>query len=97
MLTFLSINLSAPPSITSHVKKVTVMENENLTLHCNATGKPKPLVIWKKSGGASEETYFTDTLRIPQVNRNDSGAYECIAVNAAGETSSITHIDVFCK
>lgn len=39
-----------PPQITAGPSPVTVMMNEPVTLECNATGTPAPVLLWLKDG-----------------------------------------------
>ncbi|NXE58195.1 ROBO4 protein, partial [Casuarius casuarius] len=56
-------------------------------------GHPEPRVAWRKDGvpldvasGRYEVSH--GKLRVAQARRSDSGAYVCVATNAAGERES---------
>ena len=77
-----------------------------MTLSCNATGDPAPLIVWTKGGsiisksGNPRISFKGDnkTLTITNVSRNDSGQYRCVANNSAGEAiSSAATLNVQCK
>lgn len=77
-----------------------VLEGDNVTLPCQATGNPEPVVWWTWRGQvignvttASGERYLIDedgtlnkssNLTIVFVEKNDSGIYGCWAQSAAG-------------
>ena len=97
--------IAVAPQITVHPQNATTTEGENVTLSCNATGDPAPLVYWTKSGSiisissGPRISFGADnkTLTIMNVSRGDSGQYRCVANNSAGENISITAtLDVQC-
>ena len=69
-------------------KNTTAFVNDNLWLHCNATGDPKPKISWSKEeqgGDKLDEERFIEhangTLHIKNVRLEDQGGYYCIAAN----------------
>ena len=92
---FLFLHHKEPPVITNPMKQLTLIENETLSLYCNATGRPEPLVLWQKVNATNQ--VHANPLHIAQVKRNSSGSYECVAVNGAGTAFAITHVDVQCE
>lgn len=69
-------------------KNTTAFVNDNLWLHCNATGDPKPKISWSKDeqgGDKLDEERFIEhsngTLHIKNVRLEDQGGYYCIAAN----------------
>ncbi|XP_028942606.1 opioid-binding protein/cell adhesion molecule homolog, partial [Antrostomus carolinensis] len=71
-----------PPQIVNISSDITVNEGSSVTLMCLAFGRPEPTVTWrhlsgKGQGFASEDEY----LEITGITREQSGEYECSAVN----------------
>ena len=73
------------------------IEGSNVNLQCTATGNPPPNItwIWQDTGdviGNIEQLILFD------VQRNQTGFYQCRAWNGIGNSSiSTCHLDVFCK
>ncbi|MEE6496324.1 hypothetical protein FKM82_002300 [Ascaphus truei] len=71
-------------------KKVIV--GKSLTLECEATGHPLPLITWLKDGVPVEASlnirllYNGKKLQIKNTLELDHGQYTCVATNIAGET-----------
>ncbi|KAM4642152.1 hemicentin-1 [Discoglossus pictus] len=72
------------------VKKVIV--GKSLTLECEATGHPLPLITWLKNGVPVEVSsnihilYNGKRLELRNTAEYDHGLYTCVATNTAGET-----------
>uniref|UniRef100_A0A8C2ZIX1 Neurotrimin n=1 Tax=Cyclopterus lumpus TaxID=8103 RepID=A0A8C2ZIX1_CYCLU len=79
--TSVHILVQVPPKIINLSRDIVVNEGSNVTLMCQASGKPEPSVSWKliySSGDlASEDEY----LEIPSISRQRAGTYECTAIN----------------
>ena len=77
------------------IEKQTIMEGHNLTVVCNASGIPAPVVTWFKVGGGmtinGSELVFTNT------SRTQAGEYRCEASNQCGNASEVATIEVRCK
>ena len=78
----------------------TVVEDDNITLTCNASGKPDPSVTWTKLG-RSEVLSNTSLLTIVNVSRPGTPdhmiQYQCTASNGVGTPSTATvNITVHC-
>lgn len=73
---------------------MTVIENEQLILHCSATGNPVPKITWIKDN----KTVGTgDTLSF-EAHRNQSGKYWCSADNGLSEAvDASAYLDVHCE
>ena len=78
------------PDFDVRPKNTTAFVNDNLWLHCNATGHPKPKISWIKDeqgGDKLDEERFIEhsngTLHIKNVRLEDQSAYVCIAANRA--------------
>ena len=72
----------------------------DVTLNCNVTGVPKPLLVWKKEGELvanssrftvtsdnSGETFISSQLQIKRISREDIALYSCISWNRGGVRS----------
>ncbi|KZC11696.1 Lachesin [Dufourea novaeangliae] len=90
------VDVLVPPDILSSGTsegEVSVLEGENATLSCNASGRPPPRVLWRreKSGfilmrGLHDPLIPVDSpsgekLELTRVDRRQMGAYLCIARN----------------
>ncbi|XP_015603649.1 lachesin [Cephus cinctus] len=87
--------LVAPDILTSGTSEgeVSVLEGENATLSCKASGRPQPLVLWRREKnkfilvrGLHEQlervdSAFGEKLELARVDRRQMGAYLCIAKN----------------
>ncbi|XP_068734685.1 igLON family member 5-like [Montipora capricornis] len=86
--------VSEPSSIDPFTKK-NVIEEEDLTIRCEATGTPPPNVSWVKTSDgvriSGKQLVFT------YINRNEAGEYRCEASNLCGNASESVEIDVFFK
>lgn len=87
------------PVIVFFPGNITVLESEkhNVTLFCNATGRPTASLSWIR---VSDETTGVsgNTLRIQTVDRTDRGEYRCEGNNGVGNAASKTaYLDVQCK
>ena len=72
-----------------------VIEGQNVTLSCNASGFPAPTVYWVKT---SNGVRFNETeLVFTNINRSEAGEYKCVASNPCNTTTELAHVDVQCK
>lgn len=89
-----------PPLITQHTHKLLVLEGQAATLKCKAIGDPGPLIHWvapdDRLVGNSSRTavYDNGTLDILITTSQDSGAFTCIAANAAGEATATVEVSI---
>ncbi|XP_060056373.1 hemicentin-2 isoform X2 [Erinaceus europaeus] len=80
--------ITLPPSLSGPV-----LLSAPVRLTCNATGTPRPMLIWLKDGnpvsteGTSSLQVFPGgrVLTLASARTSDSGSYSCVAVNAVGE------------
>lgn len=86
--------VAVAPSLTTAPSNQTVLESDEGTFQCIATGNPTPKITWTKDGmtvGSGE------ILRFP-VSRNQSGKYWCSAENGFKATvNASAYLDVHCK
>ena len=78
-----------------------VNEGADLSLFCNATGKPTPSITWTKvleNGTDGEKMFVGNYLDIIRIRRTASGIYRCTTYNGIGNpVNSSLHINVICK
>ena len=77
-----------------------------MVLSCDADGNPVPTISWTRNGSpvnSSDSSTISISpdkkqLTITNVNRTDSGEYQCVASNIHGNaTSNAATLDVQCK
>ena len=79
----------------------TPLLNFYFRLECHVIGNPTPEVMWLMDGQIihpedGEATFEQDvaTLLLEDAMSEDSGKYECVATNSAGEARSSCHVQV---
>ena len=95
MFTSSLLCLLAVPSSIQPIQNVNITERRDLTLVCNVSGNPLPMVSWIKVGGdmstSGSELVFTN------ISRTQAGEYMCEASNLCGNASETASIEVQCK
>ena len=86
--------LTVPSSIQA-IPKQTIIELENLTVTCEASGIPAPSVSWVKVG--SNERTNRNELVLTNISRSQAGEYRCEATNPCGNASESVTVDVQCE
>ncbi|CAG0915669.1 unnamed protein product [Notodromas monacha] len=81
-----------PPRISDVVEPIVANAGETLKLPCPVDGEPYPMFEWFKDGEslimADDRIRATKNgLRIKEAEVDDSGIYECKAVNGFGQVS----------
>ncbi len=94
------------PKITDHPESQTITEGDgDVTLSCDASGSPAPELSWTRNGSPVETSNNSrislsnnnKSLTITNVNRADSGKYQCVASNKLGNATSNATLDIQCK
>ncbi|XP_068187881.1 neurotrimin isoform X2 [Antennarius striatus] len=73
--------VQVPPKIINLSRDSVVNEGSNLTLMCQASGKPEPTITWKLISSSVDLGSEDEYLEIPSISRQRAGTYECTAVN----------------
>ena len=63
-----------------------------MTVSCNASGMPSPMVYWIKVDGG--ERFNRSELVFTNINRTQAGEYRCEASNQCGNASETATIKV---
>ena len=82
------------PSSIQAIDDKTVTEGDNLTLMCNVSGMPPPMVSWMTPNVQRHSGYM---LNVVNINRSQAGEYKCEASNECGNATETATIDVQCK
>ena len=73
-------------------------ETQNVSIACNATGRPSPLITWSKLVGSLAKDGIKaqgGTLKINNVTRKEGGIYICKAENILGSATDTAQLMVF--
>ena len=97
--------ITVAPLITTQPQGGLVYEGDNVTLSCNASGKPVPTITWTRNGSVLTSSVprisfgaESRELTITSINRADKGEYRCVANNSEGNvTSDAATLDVQCE
>ncbi|XP_032380766.1 hemicentin-1 isoform X2 [Etheostoma spectabile] len=98
----IDLQVYVSPSIAESHTNVTVTVNVQTTLSCEATGIPKPTVSWMKNSRVintdqNENMYrllSSGSLVVIAPTVEDTGVYECVVSNEAGEDSRFINLTV---
>ena len=90
------------PSVDVNPTSSVVVEGQNVTLSCNASGKPYPRLTWTKVGGLGQVLSQTSTLIVNNASRtvtaNNMIQYQCTADNGVGHpATAVANVTVHCK
>ncbi|XP_046374424.2 uncharacterized protein LOC124147724 isoform X3 [Haliotis rufescens] len=96
---------SVVPMFLTKFTKSVIKVGDKLLLECDIIGSPEPGINWTKDGRPLREDCpynemydgRTAKLEIEDVTTDDSGKYECIAVNEAGRVSLDASVTVQVK
>ncbi|XP_035516418.1 basement membrane-specific heparan sulfate proteoglycan core protein-like [Morone saxatilis] len=87
--------LGAPVASVS-TTEMTVVEGQTVTMECQATGSPVPVITWSKLRAPLpwKHTVAGGVLTLTSVGRQDSGQYICNATNVHGYSEAYTQMEV---
>ncbi|XP_026178915.1 hemicentin-1 [Mastacembelus armatus] len=96
------LKVNVPPTFPDSETpgNVSVVLNQPITLVCDVTGSPTPVITWYKDGTpvfVSNSIQILDlgkTLRLLKAATADAGSYSCKAINVAGSTEKDFFLDV---
>ncbi|NXD05656.1 PTPRD phosphatase, partial [Certhia familiaris] len=101
---FVCLFVSAPPKFTRTPVDQTGVSGGVASFICQATGDPRPKIVWNKKGKKVSNQRFEviefddgsgSVLRIqPLRTPRDEAIYECVASNSVGEISVSTRLTV---
>lgn len=99
-----SLTVLEPPQFKSSARmEFTAEYFSKLELPCEVSGFPEPFVTWFRNAEAIDLSMSLykkrndNTLVIEKVSLDDSGVFQCLASNEAGEKSSYAWIKVMSK
>lgn len=91
------------PVFRVHPIGQSVAEGSNVVLECRVDGNPYPEITWLHNGAPitcghafSQENEYS-RIELMEVLPEDSGSYECFAVNQVGKAQSTAHVHVIRK
>ncbi|XP_062305452.1 receptor-type tyrosine-protein phosphatase delta-like isoform X29 [Osmerus eperlanus] len=103
-LLVLLANAETPPKFLRTPNDQTGVQGGVASFICQATGDPRPKIVWNKKGKKVSNQRFEviefddgsgSVLRIqPLRTPRDEAIYECVASNSVGETSATTKLSV---
>jgi len=93
---------AVPPEMSLSHDEYTVIVDNPILMSCEVTGIPAPQVTWTSHGedvaDVKDASVFhvlaNGALRINHVTTNDSGMYECVATNVAGNATMAVTLNV---
>ncbi|XP_068448346.1 basement membrane-specific heparan sulfate proteoglycan core protein-like [Clinocottus analis] len=76
--------------------EMTVVEGHTITMACQASGSPPPVITWSKLRAPLpwKHTMVGGVLTLTSVGRQDSGQYICNATNIRGYSEAYTQMEV---
>ncbi|XP_053919229.1 MAM domain-containing glycosylphosphatidylinositol anchor protein 1 isoform X4 [Cuculus canorus] len=93
-ITFQLTNTTAPPALKLSVNETLVVNpGDNITMQCSLTGgDPQPEVVWSHSPGLMPRNSLVQggNLTIWGIHVEDSGYYNCTAINNVGNPAKKT-------
>lgn len=81
---------------------ITAFSGSTVTITCNASGIPRPLITWLKDGrgvvpGGKKIIDEKGSLTLRGVVSQDSGRYTCVAMNFAGRDTEDSFVTILSK
>ena len=97
---FIFFLLTVAPQVLLSSKDIWVLEEQNNTIACTATGQPHPSITWSKPVGGlpkGRTEVIKGNLTIYRVQKKDKGTYICKGENILGSTTALVHLMVFSR
>ncbi|XP_020908663.1 neuronal cell adhesion molecule, partial [Exaiptasia diaphana] len=92
------LTVQVPPVFSTKPKSVIAEENFDVTLHCGASGLPRPTISWTRSIGDLPKTrakvLSNNSLVIQDIKKEDGASYFCKAENLLGRVTTHAQITV---
>ncbi|XP_019718321.1 hemicentin-1 isoform X1 [Hippocampus comes] len=94
------LEVHVPPEIKAGPYRYIANEGVAITLSCETSGIPKPVVVWSKGrqpvprGGSSLQADPDGHLHIPHPTTDDAGIYICTATSSVGYASREIQLSV---
>ncbi|CAG5123328.1 unnamed protein product, partial [Candidula unifasciata] len=84
------------PAVRVEPERQIIATGTTGTIHCIATGEPKPTITWSRVNGQLSPNHQVsgEYLRIQQATMEDRGIYVCTASNVVGTTQVSTLVEV---
>ncbi|XP_026216217.1 basement membrane-specific heparan sulfate proteoglycan core protein-like [Anabas testudineus] len=84
------------PVASVSTTEMTVVEGHTVTMECQASGSPAPVITWSKLRAPLpwKHTVVGGVLTLTDVGRQDSGQYICNATNIHGYSEAYTQMEV---
>ncbi|KAM4726784.1 neurotrimin isoform 1-T1 [Anableps anableps] len=79
--TSVHVLVQVSPKIINFSRDIVVNEGSNVTLMCQAIGKPEPSISWKFLSNSGDLASDDELLEISSISRQKAGVYQCTAVN----------------
>ncbi|KAF6733015.1 Titin [Oryzias melastigma] len=91
---------AVPPTIIAGLKNLTVTEGESVTLECQISGQPAPVIMWFREDYKIENSIDFQIsyengyaqMVIREAFAEDSGRFTCTATNQAGTISTSCYL-----
>ncbi|XP_068741715.1 hemicentin-1-like [Montipora capricornis] len=81
----LNLRVKVSPTITYISHDTTVNEMDDVTLFCNASGKPDPTVTWSFAENHAKRMAVTnETILLRRASKDVAGRYRCTSENGVG-------------
>ncbi|XP_068733670.1 neural cell adhesion molecule 1-like isoform X1 [Montipora capricornis] len=81
----LNLKVQVSPTITFISHDTTVNETDDVTLFCNASGKPDPTVTWSFPESHPKRMAVTnETILLRRASKDVAGRYRCTSANGVG-------------
>ena len=97
MNSYIYFPLQVGPEILKAPSSTSVVESNNATLLCRATGSPHPNITWTKAGD-NRTLSSSEVLHLENLTRVDDGTeYRCLAINSIGSAEASAVVTIHCK